>query len=384
MHRKFFETMKDPFLAIRPYNEEEAKDALQEIFKREEFIQALHLFEPNVSVFRILEESKHYKTVYDFQLSVAKDFVEYFIQNTTHGVELQGLENIDKDKSYLFLANHRDIVFDTSILQYYFLIHNYPTSKIAIGDNLLSSPLLEEIGKINKMITVKRSVSLREKLANYRLLSEYLHHSILEENESVWIAQRNGRTKNGIDKTQHGLVKMLSMSEPRDPVEALKQLNIIPVTISYEYEVCDALKARELALSENRSYEKRPGEDFESIQQGLFGQKGRVKLVIGKSLNQELDTLPAGLLHKDIIDEVCKMVDRQIYSDYKLYPVNYIAYDYLENRNEFSDFYSVKEKEDFLKYLDKQSIAPDVSKEKMLNYLLQIYANPVKVIHNKF
>lgn len=375
--------MNDPFYDLRHYTEDEARIAIQNLFQKDVFIETLELFRPNVKVDKILKEYPQYHTIYDFQLSVAKDFVEYFIDNTTFGVEMEGLENIDKNKQYLFIANHRDIVFDTSLLQYYFMVNHYPTSKIAIGDNLLSTPLLTEIGKINKMITVKRSVSLREKLENYRLLSGYLHHSILDEHDSVWIAQRNGRTKNGIDRTQHGLVKMFSMTDPKNPVAALKELNIVPVTISYELEVCDQLKARELALSEDHRYEKKPGEDFESIKQGLFGQKGRVHLVIGTSLNDELDNIPAHLNSKDTIDMVCKIIDNQIYKNYKLFPTNYIAYDYLENTEEFTGFYTEEGKREFLRYLDKQSRVEDVSEEKMMNYLLQIYSNPVKVIVKK-
>ena len=375
--------MEDIFHAIRPYNQQEAKSAIAHLFANDDFVKALQLFEPNISVKRAVEEAAGYDDIYDFQLAVAKDFVEYFIQNTTKGVEVEGLENLEKDKAYLFVANHRDIVFDSALLQYYFMANNYPTSKIAIGDNLLATPLLETIGKLNKMITVIRSAQIREKLQNYRLLSEYLYHSIVEEKESVWIAQRNGRTKDGIDRTQHGLVKMFTMFDTKNPIDALKKLNVVPVTISYEYEVCDNLKARELALSENQSYEKKPGEDFESIRQGLYGQKGRVKLVIGKSLNEELNALTKGLGNKDTIDEVCKIIDKQIYQSYKLFPNNYIAYDYLNNSTEFATHYSEKEKRNFLDYLDEKSVTEDVAKEKMLNYLLQIYANPVDIIHHK-
>lgn len=373
--------MNDPFYSIRHYNEEEAIEAIQRIFNNETFIQTLSLFEPYVNVDKILKEYQNYNSIYDFQLSVAKNFVEYFIQKTTSGVTFKGIENLDLKKNYLFLANHRDIVFDTSILQYYFFTHHFPSSKIAIGDNLLTTPLLTEIGKINKMVVVKRSVSIREKLENYRLLSNYIHHSILKEHDSVWLAQRNGRTKNGIDKTQNGLVKMLTMTDPKNPLSALKELNITPVTISYEYECCDQLKARELALSENRFYEKQPGEDFESIKQGLFGKKGKIYLTIGTPLTEQLESLPSSINAKTLIEEVCQMVDQQIYHDYHLFPANYIAYDELEKSTRFSNEYTEEEKQDFLDYLHQQSVVKDVSQKEMLSYLLQIYANPVKTIN---
>lgn len=375
--------MDDYFGDIRPYNEEEAKKMLKSLFQREDFLYALRLFEPKINVDKIVAECDNYETIYDFQRAVAKDFVEYFIETTTDGVALSGLENIDPSQSYLFLANHRDIVFDTALLQYYFLTNQYLTSKIAIGDNLLSTPLLEMVGKINKMIMVKRSVSIREKLENYKVLSDYIHHSICVENQSVWIAQRNGRTKNGIDETQHGLMKMLSMPNAKDPIAALKKINIVPVTVSYELEVCDRLKARELAISEHQVYQKKPGEDFESIKQGLFGPKGRVSLVIGKVINDELDAIPENLLNKEKISAACDIVDKQIYANYQLYPNNYIAYDLLYDTSLFADKYTDEEKEKFDGYLKEQSICQDVSAEKMKSILLQIYANPVKIIHQK-
>ena len=375
--------MNDPFIAIRHYSEKEAIEAIHRVFNNEDFLQTLKAFEPNICVDGLRKRYKEYKSIYDFQIDLAKDFVQYFIEKTTAGVTFSGLENIDKNKSYLYLANHRDIVFDTAILQYYFFLNQYPTSKIAIGDNLLSTSLLTEIGKINKMIVVKRAVSIREKLMNYKLLSDYLRHSILVERDSVWIAQRNGRTKDGIDKTQHGLVKMFTMSDAKNIIKTLKELNIVPVTISYEYESCDHLKARELALSENQNYVKKEGEDFESIKQGLFGQKGKINLVIGKPLNETLDTFPKDLNHKELIEEVCLLADQQIYSNYKLYPNNYIAYDLLEKSQRFSNQYSEEEKTVFLNYLDKQSLVKDVSKDKMLLYLLQIYANPVKTSYRE-
>ncbi|MDL2297114.1 1-acyl-sn-glycerol-3-phosphate acyltransferase [Bacteroidales bacterium OttesenSCG-928-B11] len=375
--------MDDYFSAIRPYSEKEATEAFKQLFQCEDFINALRLFEPKINVEKILKEAHNYQSIYDFQKAVAKDFVEYFIDETTAGVTFSGLENLDPNKNYLFLANHRDIVFDTALLQYYFMVNDYQTSKIAIGDNLLATPLLEVVGKINKMITVKRSVSIREKLENYRILSEYIHYSIEKERQSVWIAQRNGRTKNGIDKTQHGLMKMLSMSDSKDAVASLKKINIVPVSVSYELEVCDNLKARELAISEHMTYEKKPGEDFESIRQGLFGQKGRVSLVIGKVINDELDTIPDDMLAKDKIEMACDIADRQIYANYQLYPTNYIAYDLLHETDDFANHYTIEEKESFVTYLNNQSICPDVTEKKMQSNLLQIYANPVKIIENK-
>lgn len=353
--------------------------AIQDIFQKEEFVNALTLFEPYISMQKVREEYLSYRSTYDFQLGVAKGFVDYFIHQTTAGVSLKGLENIQKDKAYLFVGNHRDIVFDTALLQYYFMVNRYATSRIAIGDNLLSHPLLEIIGKINKMITVNRSLSLREKLANYKQMSEYIYYSIHQELQSIWIAQRNGRTKDGIDQTQQGLVKMFSMYHAKSPREALAQLHIVPVTVSYEYEPCDKLKARELALSENGVYEKTEGEDFESIKQGLFGQKGKVILTIGTPLDREISEITE-TDPKKIIEQVCLLIDSQIFKNYHLFASNYIAADYIESSTQHARHYSTTEKASFLNYIEKQSAIQDVPIDKMKNYLLHIYANPVKMV----
>ena len=375
--------MIDLYHSIRHYNQDEAKIAIQRLFTNRKFLTAIKFLEHQIDVKKLIDESKHIFTVDQFQQSVAKPFIEYFLDNASDGITYYGLENIRKDENYLFIANHRDIVFDTALLQYYFMTNQYSTTKIAIGDNLLSTPLLREIGKINKMVTVKRSVTLRERLENYRLLSEYIHFSILEEHESVWIAQRNGRTKDGIDQTQPGLLKMLAMTNAKYPLYALKELKIVPVTISYEYEVCDQLKARELALSEIECYKKKPGEDFDSIKKGLFGHKGRINFVVGKPIISELDLIPTNLSTKEKIGEVCKLIDKQIYANYKLFPNHFIAFDQLENSNEFVNHYSPEQKKLFLRYLGKKSIVKDVPGEKMMNYLLQIYSNPVKTIFGK-
>ncbi len=372
--------MIDPYHSIRHYNQDEAIIAIRRLLSNRKFLAALKFFEPYLNIEDLIAKSEHFKTVYQFQLEIAKPFIDYFLDKASNGITYSGLDNIKKGNNYLFIANHRDIVFDTGVLQYFFMTNNYPTTKIAIGDNLLSTPLLRELGKVNKMVTVKRSLTLRERLANYHLLSEYIHYSIIEEKESVWIAQRNGRTKDGIDQTQPGLLKMLAMTNAKDPLKALKELAIVPVTISYEYEVCDQLKARELALSEIECYKKKPGEDFNSIKKGLFGHKGHINFVIGKPIINELDALPSNLSTKEKISEVCKLIDSQIYSNYKLFPNNYIAFDQLENSNEFSDYYSQEQKKLFLRYLGTKSIVQDVPKEKMMSYLLQIYSNPVKTI----
>ena len=376
--------MTDKFDDIRHFNLREAILVRREIFADETFIHALEKLDLGVTVDDLKEECKTYESHYAFQKAVPWSFLKYVNRLTTSKITYRGLENIDRNKAYLYIANHRDIIMDSAYLQCYFFENDINTSKIAIGDNLVTSPLLLNIAKLNKMFIVKRGGGIREKLMNSKLLSEYIHYSMFDENESVWIAQRNGRTKDGLDKTQQGLIKMLTYyDESRDVIDILKEMHITPVTVSYEYEPCDKLKARELALSENGKYTKQPGEDFNSVKQGIFGWKGEVHFVIGKPIDQQIDAISPELRKNDKLNEVAKMIDLQIYQDYHLFATNYIAYDYLEKSQEFEKFYTPKQREEFLKYIDKQSIVEDVEADKMKNYLLQIYANPVKTHYGK-
>jgi hypothetical protein len=194
----------------------------------------------------------------------------------------------------------------------------------------------------------------------------------------VWIAQRDGRTKDGNDYTKQGLLKMVSMGRDEDLIEKIKRMNIVPMSISYEYEPCDQLKAREMALSENgQHYEKRPGEDFESIKQGIFDQKGQVTLVLGTPLHDELDEVPEELNNNDKLYYICKLIDKQIYANYKLYANNYIAHDLMCGNSDYAEFYTEEQKQKFEQYLQRKAVVRDVPKEKMMEYLLRIYGTPV-------
>ena len=370
--------MTENFDSIRHLTTQELPAAISSIFSDERVIRVINEYGGDIT----LEELKKqpFNTLYDFQKGALGRFLKYYSDRSTTEVIFSGLENIDPNQTYLYIANHRDIIMDSAYLQLYFFDNNVNSSKIAIGDNLVPDPLTLTIAKANKMFLVKRSgASLREKLMNSKVLSEYIHYGMTVEKESVWIAQRNGRTKNGIDLTQQGLLKMLTYyDESRDVLDILQEMNITPLTVSYEYEPCDQLKARELALSEKEKYVKRPGEDFKSICQGIFGFKGRVHLVIGRPVNEEIAKIDKSLRKNDKLTAVARIIDQQIYANYTLYPTNYIAYDELEQCQKFAEYYTQKQKEDFLQYILKQSITEDVEAEKMKNYLLNIYANPVK------
>lgn len=367
----------DNFDDMRPYSEDEAPAAYYRLMDDKRFQDAIVKCLPNYTVENLRQDFKNFHSIDDVQASFIRRWLDVFTAQSTTGCYFSGIENIDPNKAYLYIGNHRDITFDPAMLEFYCFKEKRRTTKIAIGDNLINTPVLGEVARLNKMFLVKRSGTLREKVANFQRLSAYIQYSLFEEKDSVWIAQRDGRTKDGYDFTKQGLVKMVSMGHDKELIPTLKNLNIVPMAISYEYEPCDQLKARELALSENGHYEKRPGEDFESIKHGIFDPKGRITLVLGKPLNEELDEIPTDINNNDKLFHVCHLIDHQIYQNYKLYPNNYIANDLMHGMERYKDFYTPEEKERFEQYLQRKAVVQDVPKEKMMGYLLKIYGTPV-------
>lgn len=365
------------FEDIRPYTDAEFKEAYYRLMEDPRFQDALRLCLQNYGVEDFRKDMERYQTIEEVQVEFDKRFLDVFLSQSTKGIFLSGIENLEEEKTYMFIGNHRDITLDPALLQYYFFIEKKKTSRIAMGDNLFTTPLLGEIAKLNKMIKVKRGGTMREKLVNFQKLAAYIQYSLFEDKESVWIAQRDGRTKDGNDFTKQGLLKMITMGNDKHLLETIRKMNITPLTVSYEYESCDKMKARELALSENGPYVKEPGEDFNSIKQGIFGQKGRVALTIGHPLADELDQVPENLNNNDKLYFICKLIDKQIYKNYVLYPNNYIAHDLMYQNQEYANYYTPEEKSKFEAYLQMQSQTSDVPEEKMRANLLKIYATPV-------
>ncbi|MBR4787539.1 MAG: 1-acyl-sn-glycerol-3-phosphate acyltransferase [Bacteroidales bacterium] len=378
----------DPFDDIRPYNDEEAPEAYRRVMEDPRFQDAMRKCLPDYSVEDLKNDMVHYHTIDEVQAGFIRRWIETFVNQYTTGYTFSGMENTSPDNAYLYIGNHRDITFDPAMLEFYFFIEKRKTSKIAVGDNLINTPVLGDVARLNKMILVKRSGTLREKLANSHQLAAYIQKSLFEEHESVWIAQRDGRTKDGHDFTKQGLLKMVTMGFEKDLMPTIKKLNITPLTISYEYEPCDRLKAREMALSENGPYQKQPGEDFESIKTGIFSPKGHITMTIGKPLQEELNDIPAELNNNDKLYQVCQLIDKQIYQNYHLYPNNYIANDLMHQSEQYAGFYTPEQKEQFVQYLNRKAVVQDVSREKMMHYLLRIYGTPVdnhyqNTVHNQ-
>ena len=371
---------KDIFFKIRPYKDEELPMAINRMLTSTGFIGSLINFVPDIPLNILIRKIRKTKTCFDFQKDVFAKIILTFQERSIDNFMVSGYDSLDKDKAYLFVANHRDIIMDSALMQIYLMSLGIPPCMSGIGDNLLSSQIFVDVAKVCNMFTITRSGTARDIITNSKLVSDFIRHNLCNEKKSVWIAQRNGRTKDGIDKTQQGVLKMLCMSaRDKNVFAAIKELNIVPLSISYEFEPCDHLKARELVLTEkNKKYTKMQGEDYRSMRDGIFAYKGRVHLAFGKPINEYINESIDFQSDNERLQHICSLIDLQIYKNYRLWPNNHIAYDMINNSDQFQIYYSEFSKRDFVKHIRKQANVEDVSYAKMKQRLLQIYANPVK------
>ncbi|NPA68676.1 MAG: acyltransferase [Chlorobi bacterium] len=367
---------------FRPYNEKEALEAVERIKKNKRFKHIFQYFFPEIKTKNDFEAFfLNIKSIKDFQIKIMHEVAQRIIERTSDGLTVSGIHNIEKNKKYVFISNHRDIILDATFFQYALVDNGFDTTEITFGNNLMEDPLIVDIGKINKMFKVYRKGTPKELLKKTLQLSEYIRYAVLNKHQSVWIAQRGGRTKDGNDKTHSGIIKMLNASGNDSFEENIKALNIVPLSISYEFEPNDALKVKELLNTVNGKYEKAPGEDINSIIDGTCGYKGRIHIAICKPVNNKLETLKKIQKTNDKVTKLGEFIDNEIYDNYKLFPNNYIAYDILNNTNKFSGKYSENEKIKFIKHKENRLKKASINSKKADNLFLKIYANPVKNVH---
>jgi len=366
------------FEDIRPYYDPEAHEVLQRMSKDPLFLKLIHNLWPEMSLEEAQAKADRVNGTMDFQLEFMHGAIRTIVGRSSDGLSCSGFDRLDKNKKYLFVANHRDILLDSAILQILLVEHGFPTSEITFGDNLMEPGFITDFGRINRMFTVLREGTARELYDRSKKLSAYIRHTIVDKQISVWIAQRNGRTKDGIDLTQTGLLKMLNISGGDDFGKNMEQLNIVPLTISYEYEPCDALKTQELYLSSLHSfYKKAPGEDLNSILTGVLQPKGRIHMQVGKPVTADLlNEINQGGNENEKIRQLCLAIDQAIHHDFKLWPVNYIAADLLDGLMRRADKYTNAEKDRFLEYAKKQTKELNGEPEALLQVFLKMYAGP--------
>jgi 1-acyl-sn-glycerol-3-phosphate acyltransferase len=363
---------------IRPYTDAEIPAAMQRIVAYPEFRAVSGYLFPDRPFDEVAALLTSSRTVEEFQSRFMVPVVEALMAKTTDGVTVEGMEKLDPGQGYLFVSNHRDIVLDAMILQYILNTAGHKTCQITFGSNLMCHPFVIDFGKVNKMFRTERGGSPKEFYNSMLHMSEYMRHVITEIGESVWIAQRNGRTKNGIDATDPAIIKMFGMSRRDDRVASLAELNIVPVAVSYEWESCDKLKTLELYLTKkNGHYEKKPNEDLNSILTGFMQPKGHVHLHICPQVTEAdlnvLNDCSSGEFYK----RVAELMDSRINPHFYLHPNNYIAHDLRSGSNNFANHYTAEQKATFVKYMDWMNDYPDFDHSELEAIFLGIYANPI-------
>ncbi len=362
---------------IRPYNDAQVHPALERIVANPLFVNIANYIFPgqDVSLFKNLLLSCNSKE--DFQVKVMSGIVKKILKDTTTGLTYGGLEYFNGNKKYLIVSNHRDIVLDSAIIQLIIHEHGIQTTEIAVGDNLITSSFIEDICRSNKMIKVVRSTSPREVYTTSKILSEYIRYNVANQESSVWIAQRNGRTKDGADVTEQGLLKMFDMSGSGDFVKDFTELHIMPTSISYEFEPCDIQKAVELYISRRQKYVKAEGEDLKSILTGIVQPKGRVHIQFNEPVTEQEVIAAAEFDKNERFKALGACMDNKIVANYKLWPNNYIAYDMLNSTNEYTSEYTQQEKETFEQYMAAKLEKVEADQQELKEIFLSIYANPV-------
>lgn len=365
------------FDAIRPFYNSEINEALQDVIHHPMMKALMNFTFPDVADEVWKEQLKKTHSIRDFQCNFIYQSVQKILEKSSEGLSTSGFDNLEPNTSYLFVSNHRDILLDTTLLNSALFEHGLVMTASAIGDNLVKKSFLKTLAKLNRNFLVQRGLTPREMLQSSKLLSEYIGNLLLHENRSVWIAQREGRTKDGNDATNPGVLKMLAMaSDEKILMDYCKKIKIVPVSISYEYDPTDALKMPQLmAEANNEIYVKEKNEDFMTILSGALGQKKRIHIHVGKVLDSEIDSISAenGNCNKQIL-ALAQVIDDSIRSNYKLWPTNYIAYDIANKITSHSHLYTENEKSLFERRLEMRI---DEDNPIAMQGFLAMYANPV-------
>ena len=372
--------MTTEFDEIRPYLDEELPQIYEELIADPAFVKIVSGVLP--FPFEVIaERMRACKTKLEFQKTFCYRFLRGLADSTSKGVSsnLDALPN--PDRAYTYISNHRDIILDSGFLSVLLVENGLDTVEIAIGDNLLIYPWIKKLVRINKSFIVQRALTMRQMLESSARMSRYMHYTINQKNQSIWIAQREGRAKDSNDRTQDSVLKMVAMGGEGDFLDRLIEMNIVPLSISYEYDPCDYLKAQEYQLKRDiLDYKKTTADDLKNMETGMFGFKGRVHFQIAPCINDQLKQLDRSLPKQELFSCISAIIDRGIHSNYRFYPNNYVAHDWLTGESRFADKYTPEEKDSFEAYIFQQiaKIEIDDKDEDYLRHmLLLMYANPL-------
>lgn len=376
--------MKIPseFNPIRPYEPEELPQVYDKLLSNEQFQHVLATLYPGIPVDAIGHKMHQCKTNLDFQKNFVYDILMKLIHELSLGIDINAL-NISNKNRYTFVSNHRDIVLDSAFLSKLLIDVGFSTTcEIAIGDNLLQLDWVRDMARINKTFTVERALKSSEMLRASKRMSDYMHFAISEKKENIWIAQRQGRAKNSNDLTQSAILKMMAMGGEGTIIERLTQLHIVPLAISYQYDPCDYLKAREYQLRRDLPYwKKSAGDDLESMKTGIYGYKGHIHYHCAPCIDDWLQTVDQDQPRNKMFDEIAAHIDQEIHKSYHLYPQNYVALDMIQNTRMYESHYTQKDHEKFDEYINSRLNLIDIEQkdEKFLRRcLLTQYAYPTR------
>ena len=368
---------------IRPFTPEELPTVLDELIQDPTFRHVIGIVFPQLPFEEFAKKAKSCKTPLDFQKAFCYPFLKKLAAEKTTGVTMD-CSAISKSGNYTFISNHRDIVLDSAFLSMLLIDNNFgTTTEIAIGDNLLIYPWIEKLVRVNKSFIVHRGLTIKQQLSSSIQISAYMHYAIQKKKENIWIAQRQGRAKDSNDLTQRSIIKMFGMSGEGTLIERLKQLNLAPTAISYEYDPCDYLKAKEfLQKRDNPDHKKAPNDDLINMQTGIFGWKGEVAYKPAPCLNAWLDALDPNMPNNDIYGLLKDKINTEIHKNYKLYPGNYVAADLINGTTDWASkgMYTPQQKEEFEKYIQQRvSLVdlPNPDTDYLRHTILSMYANPL-------
>lgn len=374
----------EEFKEIAPYDDAVYHEKLAQLVHEPGFEHAVRYVLPDVDYPSFVENLLKVTNQHEFQYNVMGPFLEMLVKTTTTGLSCDGLDNYLPGHSYTFITNHRDIVLDASLLNLCFIRHNMPITQVAIGNNLLIYDWISDLVKLNRSFIVKRDVRMVEALDAARQLSAYIHYVIGTRNESVWIAQREGRAKDSSDLTQESLIKMIGLEPGDDVKQNILDAHLLPVSISYEFDPNDYLKAREFLLKRrDPHFKKSQRDDLFSMETGLLKYKGRVHMRLGRCIDADLERF-GGTSRLEVVRHTCHLIDSTIHCGYELFPCNYIACDHICGERRFDGRYTADDEQTFAAYIDRQLDKVDVpditadEREYMRQMMLTMYANPVK------
>jgi len=362
---------------IRPYHDEEVNHALKAIGSHPMVKSMMKFIYPQASEEYVQEQLANCNSIRDFQTTVITQGIQNVLSRSSHGLTTSGFDKLENDTAYFYISNHRDILLDTCLINISLYKHDLTMTASAIGDNLVRKSFLMELARLNRNFLVQRGLGPREMLKSSKLMSEYMAEKVLKDNRSIWIAHREGRTKDGNDVTQQGVLKMMGLGKGDDSVfEYFKKIKIVPVSISYEFDPTDMYKMPELmAKHYEEEYIKSSNEDFNSILKGLTGQKKRIHISAGEVLDVELDEIAnSGEPANKQFQQLASVIDDKIHQYYKLWPTNYVAYDMLHKTEKYTEKYTDKEKRQFERRVERRIDASDAV---AYQNFLSMYANPV-------